>query len=123
LPVNLIWQLVGSNSSLGLDSQTAAHRLQDTGKNEISPPKNNIIYKILSYLFGGFCGLFWFAAFLAILSYKPLGEPNPSSLNLALGIVLVNFNFCYYYYLLLLLFCSFRKKINALTPTVNNHLL
>jgi sodium/potassium-transporting ATPase subunit alpha len=89
----LIWKRVASNPNLGLDLHTATYRLQQDGKNAISSPKNNIVYKILEYLLGGFCGLFWFAAILAILSYKPLGEPNPSPLNLALGIVLVNFRF------------------------------
>jgi sodium/potassium-transporting ATPase subunit alpha len=85
----LIWQRVESNANLGLNSQTVTRRLQHDGKNIISPPKNNVIYKILGYLFGGFCSLLWFAAIIMILSYKPFGMPNPAPLNLALGIVLV----------------------------------
>ncbi|CAG8567609.1 1649_t:CDS:2 [Funneliformis mosseae] len=89
LPVNLIWERFECNKNLGLNSQTAAHHLQRNGKNVISPPKNNIIYKILGYFLGGFCSLIWFAAIIMILLYKPLGEPNPSLINLALGIVLI----------------------------------
>lgn len=33
--------------------------------------------------------MLWFAAIIMILSYKPLGEPNPSLISLALGIVLI----------------------------------
>ncbi|RIA98676.1 hypothetical protein C1645_748901 [Glomus cerebriforme] len=89
LPVNLIWQRVESNANLGLNSQTATYRLQHDGKNTISPPKSNVVYKILGYLFGGFCSLLWFAAIIMILSYKPFGNPNPAPLNLALGVVLI----------------------------------
>ena len=89
LSVGLILQQLGCDRNLGLNSQKANYRLQQNGKNVVSPPKNKIIYKILGYLFGGFCGLLWFAAIITILSYKPLGEPNPSPLNLALGIVIV----------------------------------
>ncbi|PKY27748.1 calcium ATPase [Rhizophagus irregularis] len=89
LPVNLIWQRVESNATLGLNSQTVTRRLQHDGKNLISSPKNNVIYKILGYLFGGFCSLLWFAAIIMILSYQPFGMPNPAPLNLALGVVLI----------------------------------
>ncbi|CAG8572667.1 7033_t:CDS:10 [Acaulospora morrowiae] len=89
ISVDEILQRFESNENLGLDSRTATYRLQRDGRNVITPPKNNIILKILNYLLGGFCSLLWFAALICILSYKPLGEPNPAPINLALGIVLI----------------------------------
>jgi sodium/potassium-transporting ATPase subunit alpha len=89
--VNTIWQRLESNATLGLDHPTAKLRLQRDGKNAITPPNNNIFFKILGFFFGGFCGLLWFAAIIMILSYEPFGKPNPAPLNLALGIVLVSF--------------------------------
>jgi sodium/potassium-transporting ATPase subunit alpha len=42
----------------------------------------------LGYFFGGFGGMLALAAIISIICYKPLGEPEPDSSNLALGILL-----------------------------------
>jgi len=42
----------------------------------------------LSYFFGGFGGILFVAAIICILCYKPLGNPNPDSSNLALAVLL-----------------------------------
>src|SRR5215471_19882990 len=43
----------------------------------------------LGYFFGGFGGMLAVAAVISIICYKPLGDPNPDSSNLALGILLI----------------------------------
>lgn len=49
------------NTSLmdGLSSSESAKRLKQHGKNLIKPYKQNILIKLVSYLFTGFCGLLW----------------------------------------------------------------
>src|SRR5277367_3771510 len=43
----------------------------------------------LGYFFGGFGGMLALAAIISIICYRPLGDPNPDSSNLALGILLI----------------------------------
>ena len=44
--------------------------------------------KILEYCFGGFGSILLTGSILVFISWKPLGEPDPSQANLALAIVL-----------------------------------
>ncbi|ORY05462.1 calcium ATPase [Basidiobolus meristosporus CBS 931.73] len=78
------------NTSLenGLDSTNAATRLASHGKNQISPPPSKTLSKILNYLFGGFCGILWFASLICFISWKPLGDP-PQVMNLGLAVLLL----------------------------------
>ncbi|KAI9472200.1 MAG: hypothetical protein EXX96DRAFT_642713 [Benjaminiella poitrasii] len=73
----------------GLDTQQAVIRASEHGRNAISPPPNNWPRKIFCYFFGGFCSLLWFASIICWISWKPLGNPKPSPLNLALAIILM----------------------------------
>lgn len=43
----------------GLSSAEAAKLLIKFGKNVIKPPSQNIVLRMISYLFTGFCGLLW----------------------------------------------------------------
>ena len=43
----------------GLSSAEAAKLLIKNGKNMIKPPSQNVVLKMASYLFTGFCGLLW----------------------------------------------------------------
>ncbi|KAJ3023051.1 UNVERIFIED_CONTAM: hypothetical protein HDU68_008814 [Siphonaria sp. JEL0065] len=76
----------------GLPNVEAANRLKTHGPNSITPPKDNQFLKILSFFFGGFCAIMWFAAILIFLSYYPLPQidnQEPQVFNLALVILLV----------------------------------
>jgi sodium/potassium-transporting ATPase subunit alpha len=84
----------------GLTNDQAQRRLQENGKNILSPPPTRLFQKMhvadffhilinsLVYFFGGFGGMLAIAAIVCIICYKPLGLPNPDSSNLALGILL-----------------------------------
>ncbi|KAF1801111.1 hypothetical protein FB192DRAFT_1429110 [Mucor lusitanicus] len=78
-----------SNTEQGLDTSQAVSRVAEYGKNAISPPPSNWLRKFFGYFFGGFCSLLWFASIICYISWKPLGEPNPSPLNLALAVILM----------------------------------
>ncbi|KAG0166809.1 hypothetical protein DFQ30_006764 [Apophysomyces sp. BC1015] len=69
--------------------EQATKRMAQYGKNAISRPPSNWMRKIFGYFFGGFCGLLWFASIICWISWKPLGEPDPSALNLALAVILM----------------------------------
>ncbi|CAO3641027.1 unnamed protein product [Mucor fragilis] len=78
-----------TNTEQGLDTAQAVSRIAEYGKNAISPPPSNWLRKFFGYFFGGFCSLLWFASIICYISWKPLGEPNPSPLNLALAVILM----------------------------------
>jgi sodium/potassium-transporting ATPase subunit alpha len=68
----------------GLTTSKAKELLITNGPNLLKPPETHHIRKILGYLFGGFCWIFWIGALGCFLAYKPLGEPSDPT-NLALG--------------------------------------
>ncbi|RCI05193.1 hypothetical protein CU098_001984 [Rhizopus stolonifer] len=78
-----------TNTELGLETSQAVSRVSEYGKNTISPPPSNWLRKFFRYFFGGFCSLLWFASIICWISWKPLGEPAPSPLNLALAVILM----------------------------------
>ena len=78
-----------TNIEQGLDTAQAVSRVSEYGRNAISPPPSNWLRKFFNYFFGGFCSLLWFASIICWISWKPLGEPNPSPLNLALAVILM----------------------------------
>lgn len=84
-----IAQTYRTNIEQGLDTTQAVARVAEYGKNSISPPPNNWARKIFGYFFGGFCGLLWIASIICWISWKPLGEPNPSPLSLALAVLIM----------------------------------
>jgi sodium/potassium-transporting ATPase subunit alpha len=90
----------------GLDKAQAQRRLQQNGKNVISPPKTNMFRKVFGWVFGGFgslllvasivCFIAWYIISLVVCVHahpihfrKPLGEPDPQASNLALAVVLL----------------------------------
>ncbi|THH15944.1 hypothetical protein EW146_g4609 [Bondarzewia mesenterica] len=78
-----------TSSKMGLDNAAVQRRAKSGGKNIISPPKTNHWKKALNYVFGGFNFLMWIAFIVTILSYKPLGEPNPAVFNLGVAVLLL----------------------------------
>ncbi|KAF8154699.1 sodium-potassium ATPase [Crassisporium funariophilum] len=96
--VGLDWHKISTEEALtrlavspktGLDKAQAQRRLQQNGKNVISPPKSNILRKLLEWVLGGFGSLLFAAAIVCFIAWKPLGEPNPAPANLALAVVLL----------------------------------
>ncbi|KAI5966824.1 uncharacterized protein KGF55_000233 [Candida pseudojiufengensis] len=59
------------------------------GENKQSKPPNGLLKKLFMYFFGGFGALLLAGGILCIISWKPLGNPNPAVANLVLGIILI----------------------------------
>ena len=86
-PDELYTRLSSSRTKgLGADQVTAA--LGKYGRNTPSSPPSHMTKKILEYMFGGFGSILLTGSILVFISWKPLGEPDPSPSNLALAIVL-----------------------------------
>ncbi|RKO88983.1 calcium ATPase, partial [Blyttiomyces helicus] len=77
-----------THPTLGLES-AALERRKKGPKNVISPPPNHYFRKIVTYIFGGFNFLLWIAFILTMISWKPLGEPDPQSIDLGVALVLL----------------------------------
>ncbi|KAI0316640.1 sodium-potassium ATPase [Amylostereum chailletii] len=75
--------------NVGLDSPQVARRIATYGRNIITPPKSNMLLKVLGWIFGGFGSLLLAASIVCFIAWKPLGEPAPQASNLALAIVLL----------------------------------
>lgn len=60
----------------GLDSEQAAKRITEYGKNTLTPPPKRWLRKFTSYFFGGFCGILWIASIICWYdgSIKYIGE-------------------------------------------------
>ncbi|KAL1921901.1 uncharacterized protein VTP21DRAFT_10543 [Calcarisporiella thermophila] len=89
IPVNEVFLRFSTSILEGLGLDQATKRLQQNGKNAITPARTNYLRKIASYLFGGFGALLWLASLICWISWQPLGLPNPDPLNLALAILLL----------------------------------
>ncbi|KIY71864.1 calcium ATPase [Cylindrobasidium torrendii FP15055 ss-10] len=74
---------------VGLDAPLAARRLKRDGKNIIKPPPNNWAKKVFFATFGGFGTLLVVASIVCFIAWRPLGDPNPTTANLALAVVLL----------------------------------
>ncbi|OZJ04299.1 hypothetical protein BZG36_02595, partial [Bifiguratus adelaidae] len=76
------------NPDQGLDTAAVQRRQQRDGKNVLSQPKPNYIWKLLGYIFGGFCSILWVGVLVFFLCWQPLSTP-PSVTNLALAILVI----------------------------------
>ncbi|KAJ7470026.1 calcium ATPase transmembrane domain M-containing protein [Mycena galericulata] len=86
--VSELWTRFSSHPTLGLDLKTVERKASD-GKNVISPPRTQYWKKVLNYVFGGFNFLMWIAFIVTILSYQPLGRPDPAVFNLGVAVLLL----------------------------------
>ncbi|KAJ1658656.1 hypothetical protein IWQ61_002144 [Dispira simplex] len=85
-------KLFSTSLSGGLESEMARNRLIRNGSNCISPPKSNLLRKLLGYVFGGFCSLLWVASIVCFVAWKPVGDPpDPTNLGLAILLLIVIF--------------------------------
>ncbi|KAF7289881.1 Calcium ATPase transmembrane domain M-containing protein [Mycena indigotica] len=88
LGVDEVYQRFSSSPIQGLEAAAVTRRAKD-GKNIISPPKTQYWKKLLNYIFGGFNALIWVAFIVTVLSYEPLGEPDPAVFNLGVAVLLL----------------------------------
>jgi len=84
-----VYHRYSTSPTLGLESPAVERLTKTFGKNVISPPKTIYWKKVLNYVFGGFNFLMWIAFIVTILSYKPLGDPDPAIFNLGVAILLL----------------------------------
>ncbi|KAL0576968.1 hypothetical protein V5O48_005010 [Marasmius crinis-equi] len=89
ISVNEVCTRLGVSEKAGLDTPMVQRRQKRDGKNVIKPPPNNIAKKIFVATFGGFGGLLLGASIICFISWRPLGDPNPTLANLALAVVLL----------------------------------
>ncbi|KAI5950947.1 hypothetical protein KGF54_004021 [Candida jiufengensis] len=73
----------------GLSDYQYNENLKIYGENKQSKPPNGYLKKLFMYFFGGFGALLLAGGILCIISWKPLGNPNPAVANLVLGIILI----------------------------------
>ncbi|PWN50093.1 calcium ATPase [Violaceomyces palustris] len=88
ISVDAVCQRFNVGASSGLDSPSAARRLQRNGKNVLAQNKSQYWKKVVRYLFGDFCSILWVGVIIFFISWKPLGNP-PAPYNLALAIVVM----------------------------------
>ncbi|SPO23940.1 probable K, P-type ATPase (mediates high-affinity potassium or sodium uptake) [Ustilago trichophora] len=89
IDVNEVLNRTATSADAGLDSAQVERRLKQYGNNVMSKPPKRLFRKIIGYIFGGFGTLLVGCSILAFIAWKPLGEPNPQTSNLALAVVLL----------------------------------
>ncbi len=89
LSVDEVLTRTATSAQSGLDPDQVERRLKQYGKNVMSKPPRRLLRKIAGYIFGGFGSLLIVCSILAFVAWKPLGEPNPQTSNLALAVVLL----------------------------------
>jgi sodium/potassium-transporting ATPase subunit alpha len=88
LSVNDVQTQLSTSLVQGLAKEQVDMKAKEFGKNIPSKPPSDLFSRVMGYLFGGFGSVLLIGAILVTITYKPLGEPNPSQANLALAIVL-----------------------------------
>ncbi|CAG9087876.1 unnamed protein product [Plutella xylostella] len=92
IPLNELYQHLGTDPSTGLSSARAAQLLHFYGPNTLTPSTNyGILTQLFKSLCTGFSILIWVGAALCLIAYliEVMNKPNPSRDNLYLGCVLV----------------------------------
>lgn len=79
----------GTDMTYGLSGPQLSIRRKEFGFNVQSKPPSRLLKKIFMYFFGGFGVLLLTGGILCIISWKPLGNPDPAVSNLILGIILL----------------------------------
>ena len=79
------WQV---DSTRGLSTDQVQRRLQQHGKNVMSPLPTRWFWIVFGYFFKGFGIVLLVGSILVFVAWQPLGQP-PATANLALAIVLL----------------------------------
>ncbi|KAI0650281.1 calcium ATPase transmembrane domain M-containing protein [Trametes meyenii] len=88
LSVDEVYTRFSTSPIVGLEA-TAVQRRSKISKNIISSPPTQYWKKAINYVFGGFNFLMWIAFIATVLSYEPLGAPNPAAFNLGVAVLLL----------------------------------
>jgi sodium/potassium-transporting ATPase subunit alpha len=83
-----LYKKFSTSPTHGLSEAGVKTAFAEYGRNVPSSPPSNMTRKILEYMFAGFGSILLTGSILVFISWKPLGEPDPQSSNLALAIVL-----------------------------------
>ncbi|CAN6668768.1 calcium-transporting ATPase 1 [Trichomonascus vanleenenianus] len=75
--------------SRGLENGVADTRKQRDGPNVLSVQKPKYIWKLLKYIFGGFCSILWIGVVVFFICWRPPLSNPPSPTNLALAILIL----------------------------------
>jgi len=86
--INELQTRLSTSIKQGLSKESVALKQKEFGRNAPSKPPSDMISRWLGYMFGGFGSVLLIGGVLVTITYKPLGEPDPSRANLALAIVL-----------------------------------
>jgi len=99
IPKEELFARLGSSEAQGMSSMKAAERLNEEGRNELTPAKGTPWFIVFAtHLFGGFSALLWTGAILSFIGFALDSEATE---NLYLGIVLVvvvTLTGCFAYY-------------------------
>jgi sodium/potassium-transporting ATPase subunit alpha len=89
ITVDELTRRLSIDKNIGISDDQLKRRIAEYGKNKMTPPPSGLFMKILGYFFGGFGSILLIAGILVFIAWKPLGEPNPATANLALACVLI----------------------------------
>ncbi len=88
ISINELQTRLSTSMKQGLSQESVAFKQKEFGRNAPSKPPSDMISRWFGYMFGGFGSVLLIGSVLVTITYKPLGEPDPSQANLALAIVL-----------------------------------
>lgn len=88
IDVEDVYTRYSTHPTHGLEGAAVQRKAKD-GKNVISSPPTQYWKKACNYVFGGFNFLMWIAFILTLISYQPLGEPDPQPFVLGVAILLI----------------------------------
>ncbi len=88
LSVAQVTRRLSTSLENGLSKAQVVMRQKEYGENAPSKPPSHLFSDVMGYMFGGFGSILLIGAVLVTITYKPLGNPNPTIANLALAIVL-----------------------------------
>ncbi|ANB11344.1 Ca(2+)/Mn(2+)-transporting P-type ATPase PMR1 [Sugiyamaella lignohabitans] len=86
---SILCQSFNVDESRGLDSDSAAKRLQRDGPNTLTQKKPNYFWKLFNYVFGGFCSVLWVGVIIFFICWRPPLSNPPSATNLALAVLIL----------------------------------
>ena len=67
-------QRLAVSPKVGLDAAQVTRRVAAYGKNAITPPKSNVVWKVLGWVFGGFGSLLLAASVVCFIAWYVLVE-------------------------------------------------
>ncbi|KAJ3143270.1 hypothetical protein HDU90_000027 [Geranomyces variabilis] len=86
--VGRLCQQFNTDAVKGLDDRAVKVRQERDGLNTFTQKRPSYIWKVLGYLFGGFCSVLWVGVLVFFLCWQPLSDP-PSVINLALALFVI----------------------------------